>query len=120
MNGYDRIKEQYLSLEDKDDSIKKIVKYLMSQSNMDELFLKEEKNLTKMMEYIKKEARKQAVNNIAVIEDSQVYEWAINYFSKSDDELGINKQPTPIKTNTKKADKAKNEDENKDQLKLEI
>ena len=38
------------------------------------------KTLKGCVEYIKKEARKEVEDNVAIIEDSQVYEWAVHYF----------------------------------------
>lgn len=119
MNGYDRLKEQYLTLEDKYDAIKKIITYLMKLTDMSELYLKEEKNLEEMMKYVKDQAKQKAVNNVAVIEDAKVYEWAVTYFTKSNEELGINK-PTPIKLSSKTTKTPKNDESDKDQLKLEI
>ena len=37
-----------------------------------------------MWEYIKSEARKQAKNGCACIEDNQVYEWAVHYYDEDD------------------------------------
>lgn len=122
MEGYQRIKELYLEIknENKDEALVKIVTYLMKQPNMSELYLKEEKNLKEMMQYIKDQAREKAVNSIAVIEDNQVYEWAVTYFSKSNDELGINKKITPVKTTTKTNKSNKTEETDKNQLELEF
>ena len=104
MNGYDRLKEQYLALEDKEDAIKRIITYL---------------NLEEMMKYVKNQARKKAVNNVAVIEDTKVYEWAVTYFTKSNEELGLNK-PAPVKLPSKTTKTPKNDEPDKDQLKLEF
>ena len=122
MEGYQRIKELYLEIktENKDEALVKIVTYLMKQPNMSELYLKEEKNLKEMMRYIKDQAREKAVNSVAVIEDNQVYEWAVTYFSKSNDELGINKKITPVKTTTKTNKSNKTEETDKNQLELEF
>ncbi len=119
MNGYDRLKEQYLALEDKEDAIKRIITHLMKLTDMSELYLKEEKNLEEMMKYVKNQARKKAVNNVAVIEDTKVYEWAVTYFTKSNEELGLNK-PTPVKLPSKTTKTPKNDEPDKDQLKLEF
>lgn len=73
----------------KDKYLNVIVNYLMLQTEMDESFLKEEKNLKDMATYIKDLARKQATNNVAVIEDEIVFQWAKDYFIKSNKELGI-------------------------------
>ena len=40
-------------------------------------------SLQECFDYIRNEARKQAVNNVAAIEDSQVYGWAIHYFEEN-------------------------------------
>ena len=90
MDGYNRIKEQYLALTEKEDALKKIILFLIKQPNST-LYLNEEKNLAEMMDYIKNLAKEKAVNNVAVIEDITVYNWAIDYFSKSNEELGIKK-----------------------------
>lgn len=116
MNGHDRIKEQYLKLEEKEEALKKIMTFLMAQQTMSELYLNEEKNITEMMKFIKERARNKAINNVAVIEDTEVYKWAIEYFTKSNDELGISKLITSVKSNTKST----NDDSNKNQLKLEL
>lgn len=73
----------------KDKYLNVIVNYLMLQTEMDEAFFNEEKNLKDMATYIKDLARKQATNNVAVIEDEVVFQWAKDYFNKSNKELGI-------------------------------
>lgn len=81
-----------------------IVNYLMLQTEMNEAFLNEEKNLKNMANYIKNKARKSATDNVAVIEDEVVFQWAKDYFNKSDEELGIKKEEkkaVPIKQNKK-------------------
>lgn len=115
MNGYERIKQLYLNnqKEKKDKPLIKIITYLMKTQNMSEKYLNEEKNLDNMMNFINKNAKEQAINNIAIIEDEQVYKWAIEYFDKSDKELGIEK-----KIETPKPKKEEKTDNN--QLKLEI
>ena len=40
-------------------------------------------NLQDCFDYIRNEARKQAVNGVAAIEDRQVYGWAIHYFEEN-------------------------------------
>lgn len=47
-----------------------------------------------MMDFINKKAKEKAVNNVAVIPDTEVYEWAVLYFSKSNDKLGLTKKQT--------------------------
>ena len=42
------------------------------------------KTLTGCWEFIRKEARKQAMNGVAVIEDAEVFGWAVHYFEEDD------------------------------------
>lgn len=66
-----------------------IVNYLMLQTEMNEAFLNEKKNLKDMATYIKDKAKKQAKDGVAVIEDEIVFKWAKDYFIKSNKDLGI-------------------------------
>lgn len=90
MNGIERIEKMAEGQKDKYLNI--IVNYLMLQTEMDAAFLNEEKNLKDMATYIKDLARKQATDNVAVIEDEVVFQWAKDYFNKSNEELGIKKK----------------------------
>lgn len=89
MDGYNRIKEQYLEQTNKDKPLIEIVRYLMKQPNMNELYLKEEKSLEEMMKFINSKAKDQAINNVAIILDETVFSWAVTYFTYSNEELGI-------------------------------
>ena len=71
MDGIERLSEMIKGQKDK--SLIKIVSYLMLQKEMKQDFLKEEKNLKEMAEYIKGLAKKEAVNGVAIIEDEAVY-----------------------------------------------
>lgn len=66
-----------------------IVNHLMLQTEMNEAFLNEKKNLKDMATYIKDKAKKQAKDGVAVIEDEIVFKWAKEYFIKSNKDLGI-------------------------------
>lgn len=90
MNGIERLQEMIKGQKDK--YLNKIVNYLIQQTEMNEYFLNEEKNLKEMVEYIKSNAKKQASNSVAVIEDEEVYQWAKDYFIKSNKELEIEKE----------------------------
>lgn len=92
MEGIKRLSE--MIKDQKDKALIKVVSYLMLQTEMDSEFLKEEKNLKDMAEYIKKLAKKEAINGVAIIEDEVVYQWAKDYFSKSNEELGITSNKT--------------------------
>lgn len=87
MNGVERLK--ILSEEIKDKALLKIVDYLLSRTDMDEKYLNETKTLKQMVDYIKTEAKKQAKNGIAMIEDEVVYGWAIHYFDEPNEVIKI-------------------------------
>lgn len=106
MDGINRLAKLLEGQKDKYLNI--IVNYLMLQTEMNEAFLNKEKNLKDMATYIRDLAKKQATNNVAVIEDSVVFQWAKNYFLKTNEELGIKKV---------KLEKAKQSDTKKIQVK---
>ena len=87
MKGIKRLAEMLEGQKDKYLII--IVNHLMLQTEMNEAFLNEEKNLKDMATYIKDTAKKQAKSGVAVIEDAVVFKWAKEYFMKSNKELGI-------------------------------
>lgn len=87
MEGLERI--SVLAKEIKDPSVKKIVDYLLSRLDMNDKYLNEEKSLGQMIEYIKTEAKKKATNGIAMIDDEEVYGWAVHYFDESNEKLKI-------------------------------
>lgn len=89
MDGINRLAKLLEGQKDKYLNI--IVNYLMLQTEMNEAFLNEEKNLKDMAEHIRNKAKKQATNGVAVIEDEIVFKWAKEYFIKSNSELGIKK-----------------------------
>lgn len=66
------------------------------------------KSLAGCMNYIYEEARKQAKNNVAVIEDQVVFGWAVHYFEE--DSIGgglFNEDGTEYKSEKAKVDKPK-------------
>ena len=87
MDGIKRLADMLEGQKDKYLNI--IVNHLMLQTEMNEAFLNEEKNLKDMATYIKDKAKKQAKGGVAVIEDAVVFKWAKEYFIKSNKELGI-------------------------------
>lgn len=87
--GLERIKK--LSAKVKDKAVLKIIDYLLSRKDMNEKYLNEEKSLAQMIEFIKSKAREKATNGVAMIEDDEVYSWAIHYFDESNKDLKISK-----------------------------
>ena len=70
----------------------------------------EEKRLKILKERLeKKEAKKQAEDNVAIIEDQQVYEWAVHYFLE--DSLDFEPKENPSKKKNKHDDKEEEETE---------
>ena len=76
-------------------------------------------------DYIRNEARKQAVNNVAAIEDRQVYGWAVHYFEEDGNPGDAPKVETPTAYNVtgpkpvRIVREAKKEDPKPEQLKKE-
>ena len=89
MDGIQRLAEMVKGQKDK--ALIKVVNYLMLQKEIEQDFLKEEKNLKDMAQYIKDKAFKDATNGWNWIDDEVVYGWAKEYFIKSNEELGIKK-----------------------------
>ena len=98
--GLERIKK--LSAEVKDKAVLKIIDYLLSRKDMNEKYLNEEKSLTQMIEFIKAKAKEKATNGVAMIEDDEVYSWAINYFDESNKDLKISKTKSDVEVKEEK------------------
>lgn len=81
-----------------------IANYLLNRIETDECLktkLEEtNKTLKGCVDYVKSEARKEAEDNVAMIEDSQVYEWSVHYFLED----SLDFEPKE-KANKKKNDK---------------
>ena len=61
-----------------------IADYLIKRIESDECLKEKLETTTKTLKgclaYVKSEARKQAEDSVAVVMDSEVYEWAVHYF----------------------------------------
>lgn len=66
----------------------KIKAYLDKRAQEDSLFAvtyaKENKNIQDCYSYITSQAKKQAINGCAMIEDDVVYGWAVHYYDEDD------------------------------------
>lgn len=98
--GLERIKK--LSAEVKDKAVLKIINYLLSRKDMNEKYLNEEKSLTQMIEFIKAKAKEKATNGVAMIEDDEVYSWAIHYFDESNKDLKISRTKEDVEVKEEK------------------
>ncbi len=87
-------KKEYKSLEEQiatvPDNLKTnidvIYRYLMSVPGMDAKMRNPNKNITDMFRYIENQARKQAIDGRAMIEDQEVFGWAVHYYDEEDPE----------------------------------
>lgn len=83
-------KKEYKSLEEQvatvPDNLKTkidvIYRYLMTVPGIDAKMRNPNKNITDMFKYIENQARKQAVNGCAMIEDQEVFGWAVHYYDE--------------------------------------
>lgn len=98
--GLERIKK--LSAKVKDKAVLKIINYLLSRKDMNEKYLNEEKTLTQMIEFIKAKAKEKATNGVAMIEDDEVYSWAIHYFDESNKDLKISRTKEDVEVKEEK------------------
>ena len=111
MEGLEKLEKEVLELNNS--NVTAVFEYLKTRTDLYDKFENEEKSAEQMWKFICDKARKQAVHNVAMIADNLVYMWAVTYFIKSNDELGLNenkdKLPTPIDV-TKKKETKKPED----------
>ena len=63
---------------------------------MNDKYLNEEKSLSEMVDFIRAEAKKEAKNGMAWIEDEVVYGWAVHYFDESNEFLKLDKKETLV------------------------
>lgn len=100
MNGIERLSNMLKGQKEK--YLIKVVNYLKNHVEMYDSFLNEEKNLDDLNTYIRGLAEKQKVKGVAVIEDDEVYQWSMDYFNKSNEELGIKKIIPKVNKTAKK------------------
>lgn len=115
MEGIERLETE--ALEMNNSNVYAIFEYLKTRTELYEKFNNKEKSIKQMYEYIYNKSEKFRIDNVAMVKDNMVYLWAVTYFSKSNEELGLNKKttPTPItksleKKEEKKSDEKKPED----------
>ena len=111
MNGFERLEKQVLDM--KNYIVTTIFEYLKTREDLKEYFENEEKNMEQMYEYVCDKARPKAYKNVAVVNNNVVYLWAVNYFIKSNEELGITKKDTITVTNKEPQKDKKIKQENK-------
>lgn len=109
MEGIERLETEALEMNDY--NVMKIFQYLKTRKDLYEKFNNEEKHIEKMYNFICNKANKLSKNYVAMVDDKVVYLWAVNYFIKNNEELGIkDKQLMPPTS----AEIIKKDDEKKD------
>lgn len=91
MEGLERLEKEVLEMNN--NNILAIFEYLKTRTDLYEKFDNSEKSIKQMYKFICEKAKKQAINNVAMINDKMVYLWAVTYFNKINSELGLNETP---------------------------
>ena len=99
-------------------NITDVFEYLKTRTDLYDKFKNEEKSAKQMWDFICNKAKKQMVKYVAMIADNLVYMWAVTYFIRSNEELGIKEQKVMppasaeiIKKNEEKTKQQKNKNE---------
>jgi len=107
MNGFERIRTQAEG--QKNVAFNQVVDYLLTREDMEQNYLKEEKNLKGMSKFIKSKGLAHAQDGWNFITNEVVYAWAIMYFSLPNSFLKINEEKENKKdTNNTKKEHIKN------------
>lgn len=91
MEGLERLEKEVLEMNN--NNILAIFEYLKTRTDLYEKFNNSEKSIKQMYKFICEKAKKQAINNVAMINGKMVYLWAVTYFNKINSELGLNETP---------------------------
>lgn len=115
MEGLERFEKEVLEMNN--NNILAIFEYLKTRTDLYEKFNNSEKSIKQMYKFICEKAKKQAINNVAMINDKMVYLWAVTYFNKINSELGLNQtqkvMPPSAKEVIKNIEKKEKESETK-------
>ena len=124
MEGLERLEAEVLEMNN--NNISAIFEYLKTRNELYESFNNEEKSIKQMYKFIYDKAAKQKIDNVAMISDRMAYLWAVTYFSKSNEELGLKEEPKVMppsadeviknieKKKSKKEEKAPEDNKQKD------
>lgn len=106
MNGFERLQEQVKDQEDM--ALKQTVDYLISRKDMEQKYLKEEKTLEGMCDFIKSKGNKHCRNGWNYITNEVVFAWAIMYWSLPDKFLQISTPTKKVETKKSAANQKEN------------
>ena len=98
MEGKERLEQETIEMNNY--NVVLIFNYIKDKDELKEKFDNEEKTIKGMYEFICGKAKTLAQNGVAAVNDKVVYLWAITYFCKSNEELGIKKEEKKIKSAT--------------------
>ena len=98
MEGKERLEQETIEMNNY--NVVLIFNYIKDKDELQEKFDNEEKTIKGMYEFICGKAKTLAQNGVAAVNDKVVYLWAITYFCKSNEELGIKKEEKNIKSAT--------------------
>ena len=98
MEGKERLEQETIEMNNY--NVVLIFNYIQDKDELQEKFDNEEKTIKGMYEFICGKAKTLAQNGVAAVNDKVVYLWAITYFCKSNEELGIKKEEKKIKSAT--------------------
>lgn len=117
MEGIERLENEVLEMNNY--NVLVIFDYLKNREDLTKYFNNEEKSIKQMLEYIYEKARKQQRGNVAMISDNVVYLWAITYFSKSNEELGLKAKKVMPLSSTEVVEKIEKNQTKKEEKVLE-
>lgn len=98
MEGKERLEQETIEMNNY--NVVLIFNYIKDKDELQEKFDNEEKTIKGMYEFICGKAKTLAQDGVAAVNDKVVYLWAITYFCKSNEELGIKKEEKKIKNAT--------------------
>lgn len=98
MEGKERLEQETIEMNNY--NVVLIFNYIKDKDELQEKFDNEEKTIKGMYEFICGKAKTLAQDGVAAVNDKVVYLWAITYFCKSNEELGIKKEEKKINSAT--------------------
>ncbi len=115
MEGIERLEKEVAEMDDY--NISAIWEYLKKREDLYDKFDNEEKTAEGLYDYVyDKASQKKTKRRMAMVADNVVYLWAVNYFTKSNEELGI-KEKKKTQSPTNKANKTIKKEEEKQEEK---
>ena len=94
MTGIERIKEQLKEFEDP--ALKQTVDYLISRQDLENNFLKEDKSVKEMREFITKKGQEHIKNGWGYITNEVVFAWGVMYYTLPNSFLKIQKETKKV------------------------